>query len=239
MTVTAPHIIHVADLEVEVVRKNIKNLHLGVYPPDGHIRVATPLKIGDEAVRRFTIARLPWIRRQQQAFQKQERQSAREYVSGESHYFAGRRYRLQVIERQGKAEVRVKTATRLALYVPADTRKQRREKVLMEWYRQRLKEQLGPVVQKWSELLGVPVPEWRVKQMKTKWGSCNIQARRIWLNLELAKQPPQCVEYVVVHELTHLLERHHTKRFQALLDLHLPQWRLLREQLNALPITAP
>lgn len=234
---TGRHTINVSDLSVEVVRKDIKNLHLGVYPPHGHVRVATPLKIDDEAVRLFTIARLPWIRRQQQAFQQQERQSPREYVSGESHYFQGRRYRLRVVEREGKAEVGKRTATRLLLYLPPGSGAAAREALLSGWYREQLKAQLPPLVEKWSTLIGVDAPEWRIRRMKTKWGSCNIQAGRIWLNLELVKKPPHCLEYVVVHEMMHLLERHHNKRFQRLLDQHLPNWRALRDELNTLPVT--
>lgn len=234
---TEPHTITVSELEVEVVRKNIKNLHLGVYPPHGHVRVATPLRVDDEAVRLFTIARLPWIRRQQLAFRQQERQSPREYVSGESHYFQGRRYRLRVVESQGKAKVGKKTATRLTLFIPPASSAAAREALLSGWYREQLKAQIPPLVEKWSALIGVEAPEWRVKRMKTKWGSCNIQARRIWLNLELVKKPLHCLEYVVVHEMMHLLERHHNKRFQGLLDQHLPNWRVLRDELNILPLT--
>jgi predicted metal-dependent hydrolase len=230
------HSILVGDVQVEVVRKAIKNLHLAVYPPDGRVRVATPLRVDDEAVRLFTIARLPWIRRQQNKFIGQERQSAREYVSGESHYFRGRRYRLRVNEGPGPAQVKVATQQRLLLTVPVESTAQQREAVLLAWYRADLKARLPDLVNTWSARLEVPEPAWGVKRMKTKWGSCAIQTGRIWLNLELAKKSPHCLEYVVVHELAHLHERHHNQRFQALLDQHLPLWRSYRAELNASPL---
>ncbi len=232
----ASHSILVGDVQVEVVRKAIKNLHLAVYPPHGRVRVATPLRVDDEAVRLFTIARLPWIRRQQVKFTGQERQSPREYVSGESHYFQGRRYRLRVVTAPGPAHLTLPTQHRLLLTVPSESTIQEREAALLAWYRADLKAQLPDLVQTWSERLAVPEPVWGIKRMKTKWGSCNIQARRIWLNLELAKKSPHCLEYVVVHELTHLHERHHNGRFQALLDQHLPLWRSYRDELNQSPL---
>lgn len=234
----ATHYIHIGDLPVEVVRKNIKNIHLAVYPPDGHVRVATPALVDDDAIRLFTIARLPWIRTQQRRFQQQERQSTREYVSGESHYYQGRRYRLRVMERPGPAEVQIRGRTVLHMGVPAGLTRDQREAVMTEWYRSELKAILPDLIQRWSEVLGVPVPDWGVKHMARKWGSCNIQARRIWLNLELAKHSIQSVEYVVVHELAHLHERHHNDRFRAILDQYLPDWRGIRNALRGVPYSA-
>ncbi|WP_424950298.1 M48 family metallopeptidase [Deinococcus sp.] len=236
MTAATTHTIAVGNLEVEVVRKAIKNLHLAVYPPDGRVRVATPLRVDDNAVRLFTIARLPWIRRQRVKFLGQERQSAREYVSGESHYVWGRRYRLRVVTGTAVAEVTLPTKARLVLTLTGDHDRGEAEAVMLAWYRAQLKERLPELVALWSERLGVPEPAWGIRRMKTKWGSCNIQGRRIWLNLELAKKPPHCLEYVVVHELTHLHERHHNGRFQALLDQHLPMWRSYRDELNRSPL---
>lgn len=232
----APHYIQIGDLPVEVVRKNIKNIHLAVYPPDGHVRVATPALVDDDAIRLFTIARLPWIRTQQRRFQQQERQSPREYVSGETHYFQGRRYRLRVTERPGPAEVQVKGRTVLHIGVPAGFTREQREVVITEWYRAELKAILPELIERWSDVLGVPVPDWGVKHMARKWGSCNIQARRIWLNLELAKHSIQSVEYVVVHELAHLKERNHTIYFRAILDQYLPDWKIRRSTLSVTPL---
>ena len=228
--------ITVRDIEVEVVRKGIKNLHLGVYPPHGRVRVAAPLNVNDEAVRLAVISRLGWIRKQQARFESQTRQSKREMVNGESHYFWGKRYRLNVIEHDGPARVDIRNKSFMDLYMRPGTDPARREQVIWEWYRGHLKDAIQPLVEKWEKKLGVSVSAWGVKKMKTKWGSCNRDAGRIWLNLELAKKPPQCLEYIVVHEMMHLLERHHNDRFTALIDKHLPQWRLYREELNKAPL---
>ena len=228
--------IEVSGIQVEVVRKQIKNLHLGVYPPAGRVRVAVPLWIDDDAVRLAVVGKLGWIRRKQQAFAEQPRQSPREMVSGESHYFLGRRYRLRVIEQAAPPQVRVQGHTTLELSVRPGTDTAKREEILRHWYRQELKRLLPDLIAKWEPIIGVQVAEWGIKRMKTRWGTCNIAARRIWLNLELVKKPPQCLEYVVVHEMVHLLERYHNDRFQAFMDSFLPQWRLHREDLKRAPL---
>lgn len=229
------HHITVSGIVVEVVRKDIKNLHVGVYPPDGRVRVAAPLLVDDEAVRLAVITRLDWVKRQRARFQAQERQSAREYVDRESHYFQGRRYLLKVIEVDGPSKVVLRNST-MELHVPTGVDTERRERVLSQWYRRELRASAAPLVEKWSDRLGVDVAEVRIKRMRTKWGSCNPQAKRVWLNLELAKKPPHCLEYVVVHEMMHLLEKSHNATFQALMDEHMPQWRLYREELNRKPL---
>jgi hypothetical protein len=230
------HQIVVSDLVVDVVRKKIKNLHLGVYPPNGRVRVAAPLHIDDEAVRLAVISRLSWIKRQQARFASQERQSAREYVSGESHYFQGSRYLLDVVYRNAPPEVVLHNSTHMTLFVRPNSDTFQRERVLLRWYRQQLRAQIHAIIAKWEPVIGVQVSEFRIKQMKTKWGTCNIEQRRIWLNLELAKKSPRCLEYIIVHELVHLLERKHNERFVALMDQFLPQWRLVRDELNQAPL---
>lgn len=225
--------ITVSGLTVEVVRKPIKNLHLGVYPPQGRVRVAAPLAVDDEAVRLAVVGKLGWIKRQRAKFQAQPRQSQRRMVSGESHYFLGRRYRLRVHETTGALRIALRGTATMDLFVRPDTTVERREQVLHDFYRAELKRLLPELLEKWQPKLGVEVRAWGIKRMKTKWGTCNIEARRIWLNLELAKKPVQCLEYILVHELAHLHERHHNDRFTALLDQHLSQWRLLRDQLNS------
>ena len=225
-----------AGIPVDVVRKDIKNLHLGVYPPRGRVRVAAPLVVGDEAVRLAVIDKLGWIRRQQAKFAQQPRQSQREMVSGESHYFLGRRYRLRVHEEAGPAPVALRGITSLDLFVPPGIDAIRREAILNRWYREQLRVLVRSMVEKWQSVLGVQVANWGIKRMKTKWGSCNPNARRIWLNLELAKKPVQCIEYIVVHELAHLRERRHDEGFAALMDEAVPNWRLRRNELNALPV---
>lgn len=226
-------IITVSGLTVEVVRKPIKNLHLGVYPPQGRVRVAAPLAVDDEAVRLAVVGKLGWIKRQRTKFQAQPRQSQRRMVSGESHYFLGRRYRLRVHETIGAFRIVLHGKASMDLFVRPETTTERREQVLHDFYRAELKRLIPKMLEKWQPRLGVEAHAWGIKRMKTKWGTCNIEARRIWLNLELAKKPVQCLEYILVHELTHLYERHHNARFVGLLDQHLPQWRTYRDQLNS------
>jgi predicted metal-dependent hydrolase len=226
--------IKVSDITIEIVRKNIKNLHLAVYPPAGRVRIATPLRIDDEAVRLFAISKLPWIKKQRSKFEFQERQTKREYVSGESHYVEGARYRLNVIYQNTPPKVVIRNKKYLDLYVRPGSAIEQRERVLTKWYRQRLKEKVPALFEKWQTVIGVQVNDWDVKQMKTKWGTCNIKAKCIWLNLELAKKPSHCLEYIIVHELVHLLERHHNARFLALMDKFMPQWRAYQNELNQL-----
>ena len=230
------HQIEVGDLRVEVVRKDIKNLHLGVHPPNGRVRVAVPLRLGDDAVRLAVISRLKWIRRQQARFAEQERQSRREMVTGESHYFRGRRYRLDVIEHDGPPSVHLRNNRTMELRVRPEMGPVKREAVLHEWYRQRLREQVPQLLAEWEPKVGVSVARVGIKKMKTLWGSCNAEARRVWLNLELAKKPVVCVEYILVHEMVHILQRHHDDRFRELMDGLMPSWKTFREELNRTPL---
>jgi predicted metal-dependent hydrolase len=230
------HQITINGLSVRIVRKDIKNLHLGVYPPNGRVRVAAPLRVSNDAVRLAVIGKLGWIKRQRARFEAQPRQSAREMVTGESHYFLGQRYRLRVITHTGAGKVLVRNKSTIELQVRRETNALQREKVLLHWYRQQLKELVPTLLEKWQTVLGVQANEWAIKKMKTRWGTCNTAAKRIWLNLELAKKPVQCLEYIVVHELAHLIERQHNGRFIALMDEHLPQWRLYRKELNSVPL---
>jgi predicted metal-dependent hydrolase len=233
---TEKHQIHVSGLTVDVVRKAIKNLHLGVYPPDGRVRVAAPLAVSDDAIRLAVIGKLGWIKRQRKGFESQARQSEREMVSGESHYFLGSRLRLRVIEHDGPAKVALRNKTSMDLYMRPASSLAQRDQALQRWYRAQLKTLIPPLLEKWLPVLGVHVADWGVKKMKTKWGSCNVNARRIWFNLELAKKPVRCLEYIAVHELVHLLERNHNDRFTVLMDKFLPQWRSCRHELNRAPL---
>jgi predicted metal-dependent hydrolase len=221
---------------VEIVRKDIKNFHLAVYPPKGRVRVAAPLRLNDEAVRLAVISRLSWIRKQQERFQQQDRQSAREMETGESHYYKGHRYRLDVIEHHGRPRVALSNNSRMELRIRPGTDRDEREAMLHRWYRRRLRELLPSFVAKWEPQVGVNVAETRIKKMKTRWGTSNAEARRIWLNLELAKKPLSCLEYILLHEMVHFLERHHSERFRELMDKLMPQWRLHRAELNRAPL---
>jgi predicted metal-dependent hydrolase len=233
---TDAHSIVVNGMRVDVVRKEIKNLHLGVYPPGGRVRVAAPMAVSDDAVRLAVITRLGWIKRQQARLKGQARQSDRDYVSGESHFYLGRRYRLNVAEHDGHGRVAVRSGTRIDLTVRRGSGRRERERVFQNWYRKELRRLAAPLISKWAAELGLPGPAWGIKRMKTKWGTCAVEARRIWLNLELIKKPVPCLEYIIVHELTHLLERHHNERFVQLMNTHMPLWRSHREELNVAPL---
>ena len=228
--------IEIRGISVEVVRKDIRHLHVGVYPPKGRVRVAAPHRLDDDALRLAIISRLAWIRRRQAEFERQERQSRRELVTGESHYFEGRRYRLDVIEHDGPPAVRLRNNRTMLLRVRPGAGRDAREAVLHRWYRRRLRDRLPALVAKWEPRVGVRVSDVRIRRMKTRWGSCNAGAGRIWLNLALAGKPATCTEYILVHEMVHFLERRHGERFRALMDGLMPQWRLHREELARAPL---
>lgn len=229
--------ITISNIKIDVVRKNIKNIHLAVYPPTGRVRIAAPLKVNEDAIRLFAISKLGWIKRHQRNFADQERIPLREYKNRESHYFQGKRYLLNIIETEARPKVVLKTKTTLDLFVRPGSSIAKRHEVLTEWYRAELKKQIPPLIKQWEKRLSLQVADWHVKQMKTKWGSCNIGQRRIWLNLELAKKPDCCLEYIIVHEMVHLLERHHNDRFLFYMDTFLPNWRQLKKELGKLPIS--
>lgn len=226
----------VGGLRVELVRKSIKNLHLGVYPPDGRVRVAAPPSVSDEAVRLAVVTRMGWINRQRDKFLKQARQSERDFVSGETHFHLGQRYRVRLIERPGASQIRLTSDRRLELQVPNDRCRDFRERVVQRWQRQLLRERGQALTAEWAARLGVDPPAVGIKRMKTKWGACNAAANRIWLNLELIKKPPECIDYLVLHEIAHLIEPSHGDAFVALLDRYLPNWRTHRDQLNFAPL---
>lgn len=223
--------ISVCGVDVQIDRKEIKNLHIGVYPPHGRVRVATPVKIDDEAVRLAVVSKLSWIKKQVRHFQEQPRQTKREMVSGESHYFLGKRYLLDVIYGSAKHQVVLKHS-HIELHVRANTSVENREKLLSEWYREQLHSLVQEYIPKWEHHIGIKLNDWKIKKMRTKWGSCSIDKKNILLNLNLAKTPVECIEYIVVHEMVHLLERNHNDNFKAHLDRLLPEWREYKDLLN-------
>ena len=229
---TDPTRIEIRGIEVEIVRKDIKHLHLGVYPPEGRVRVAAPLRLDDDAVRLAIISRLAWIRRKRAEFEGQDRQSRREFVTGESHYFEGRRYRLDVIESTGPTGIRLRDNAWMEMRVRPATDRSAREAMLYRWYRAQLRERIPEMVAKWEPRIGVTVLDWRIRRMKTRWGTCNSGGRAALADSELAKKPVSCLEYVVVHEMIHLLERGHNDRFRRILDRVMPTWRPRLEELN-------
>jgi predicted metal-dependent hydrolase len=234
---TASGYLTIRGINVDIVYKDIKHLHIGVYPPMGRVRVAAPKRLDEEQIRLAVIQRLPWIKRQRQQLQDAARQSPREMVTGESHYVWGIRHRLKVIQRPGRAHVEV-AGDRLLMYVPEGIDTDARIKLIQDWQRQQLRLALVPVIGKWEPIIDREVPRWSIRRMKTKWGSCNRETGHIWFNLELAKKHPLCLEYIVVHEMTHLLERHHGERYTKLMDGFMPDWRSRRDELNSTPLAA-
>jgi predicted metal-dependent hydrolase len=234
---TASAYLTVRGIDIDVIYKDIKNLHIGVYPPMGRVRVAAPKRFDDEQVRLAVIQRLSWIKKQREQLQTAQRQSEREMVSGETHHVWGRRHRLRLIQRPGRAHLEV-DGERLLLYAPEGTTEERRRGLLEDWYRQQLRHAIPDLLSKWEPVIGATVPKWTIRRMKTKWGSCNRQSRHIWFNVELAKKHPESLEYIVVHEMTHYLERGHGARFTTLMDGFMPDWRARRDRLNAAPLAA-
>ena len=221
----------IGNLQVQVVRKPIKNLHLSVLPPNGRLRVSAPLHTKDDAIRMLIATRIPWINKQKAKFAGQERQAPREYVSGESHYFWGRRYLLEVAHENKPMRVALKGNNKIILQVPANCAAPKREEVMMRWYRKELRQEAGELLEKWQKKIEVKASSWGIKKMKTRWGTCNHEAGRIWINLELAKKPMAFTEYIIVHELVHLWkEKNHN--FVDLMTKYLPKWRSLKEELN-------
>lgn len=225
----------VGELVFQLHRKAIKNLHINVLPPDGKVRVSVPQGLSDTAIRIAVVRRLPWIRQQQGEFMAQPRQSERVMCSGETHYLWGRGYRLDVTVVEGPASVKLQGGW-IRMQVPAHYDAARRQVLLQKWYRPLLRQRLDRLLQTWLPALQVEPTLVAIKRMKTKWGSSNTQQGRIWINLELVKKPVECLEFIVVHELVHLLERKHNARFTALMDKHLPNWREHRERLNKMPL---
>jgi predicted metal-dependent hydrolase len=223
------------DIAVEVTRKDIRTLRLGVHPPDGRVTVSAPVAITEESIRTFVLARLDWIRKHRQNLLSREYEVARSYTDGECHYFSGQRYVLKVVESRDATRV-VLGDDVLVMKVRPGASAERRRSILEEWYRQQLKMAVPGLIAGYQSHMGVRVHAFGVKRMRTRWGTCNPRARRIWLNLELAKKPPECLEYIVVHEMVHLLEPRHNARFRALMDTYLPRWRLYRDLLNSMPV---
>ena len=228
------HIV-VGGITIQVEKKLIKNMYIRVLPPDGIVHIAVPGNTSDDAIRMFAVSRIAWIKKQQHKFAEQARQAQRQYVSGESYYVWGRRYRLEVIYSSTNNAVSV-SGNRLILQVRRESTVKQRENTLNEWYRDQLKQAVPSVLEQCEKTVGVRVAEWHVKNMRTKWGSCIPERKRIWLNLQLAKKSPECLEYVIIHELVHFLERSHSDSFREYMDKFYPMWRTVKEGLNSQPL---
>ncbi|WP_440063562.1 M48 family metallopeptidase [Pseudomonas syringae] len=227
--------IQLGDIRVEVQRKNNKHVHLYVYPPEGRVHISAPLHMGLDALRAFAISRLSWIKAQQRQMRSQPRETEREYLNRESHQVWGRRYLLEVIEVNAAPVVELKHSA-LVLQIRPGSDEARREALLESWYREQLRAKLPVLLGKWQPLMGVNVRRILVQRMKTRWGGCNPSTGNIRLNTELAKKPPECLEYILIHELAHLIEPTHSNRFLALMDKFMPHWRQIKDELNRLPV---
>ena len=227
--------IDLGDLRVEVIHKAVRNLHLTVLPPQGKVRVTAPMHMKLETIRVFTVSRLAWIKTQQRRMRAQEREAPRQYLERESHHVWGRRYLLKRQEVDAPPAVVLKRS-HLVMQVRPGATEGRCQELLDAWYREQLHAAVAALVAKWEPVMGVHVRRVFVQRMKTRWGSCNPGAGTIRLNTDLAKKPPECLEYLVVHEMTHLLEPTHSARFLALMDLFLPNWQQVRAALNRLPV---
>lgn len=227
--------LRVGDLEVEVIRKDIKNVHLSVLPPNGRVRMSAPAHMKLDTLRVYAVSRLQWIRKQQAKLRGQDRESPRDYIERESHYLWGKRYLMTVAEKDEPPKVEL-THRNMILQVRPGASQEKREEILAGWYRDRLREAVPPLIGRWEPMLGVKVEKFFIQHMKTKWGSCSPDRGTIRLNSELAKKPPECLEYLVVHEMVHLLEPTHNDRFLGLMGRFMPNWRSRRDTLNSLPV---
>lgn len=227
--------ITLGDISVDVAQKDIKNVHLSVYPPSGRVRISAPLRMEMDTIRVFAISKLSWIKKQQNKFLSQVRETPRECITMESHYYLGKRYLLRVIEHDASPKIAIKHDT-MEMYIRPNTGLKKRQEILDEWYRQNLKEIIPGIIAQYEKIMKVTVNEFGIKKMRTRWGTCSRVPKRIWLNLELAKKPKEYIEYIVVHEMAHLLERRHNERFVALMDQFLAKWRFYKKGLNRIPL---
>lgn len=227
--------ITLGDIDIEVIQKDIKNVHLSVHPPLGRVTIAAPLHLNMDTIRIYSISKLGWIKKQQTKFRKQKREKARLFISRESHYLLGKRYMLKIVPATGKHQIEVKV-NKIFMHVHPESTTENRQRLMEEFHRAQLKAIIAPLIQKWQRTLKVSANDVRIYKMSTKWGSCNERTGRILLNLELAKKPVEMIEYVIVHELAHLIERKHNDKFVAVMDKFMPNWKVMKDGLNEIGI---
>lgn len=232
-----PETIQLGDIDITLTRKDIKNVHLSVLPPAGRVTMSVPKATRLDVARAYAISKLGWIREQQEKLLGQARETPRQFVERESHYLWGRRYLLSILEEDVKPFVRL-THGRIILTVRPGNSQEKREEVLHEWHKALLHKEVPALIRKWETKLGVAVSGYFLQRMKTKWGACNHRAGNIRLNTELVKKPKDLLEYVIVHEMVHLIEPTHSTRFLELLTEHYPGWREARAEINEMPLTA-
>ncbi|WP_282432932.1 M48 family metallopeptidase [Leptospira johnsonii] len=221
---------------IEVIQKEIQNLHLSVYPPNGRVRISAPKEMDMDTIRIYTISKFSWIKKQQRKFKAQARETKRDYISRESHYYLGRRYLLRIFKGSTRPSIERKYSY-IDLCVPPGISKMKKHTLILDWYRKELKQISEPIFNHWVRKLNLNNVEFSIRIMKTRWGSCNREKRKIWLNLELVKKPKECIEYIIVHELLHFFEKNHSPRFNSLMSKYCSNWKDLREKLNRLPIS--
>jgi predicted metal-dependent hydrolase len=222
--------LNISGIPIEVCKKDIKNMHLYVKPPKGNVVVSAPLTMSDEAIERFVRTKASWIKKQVAKFDNQPRQSEREYVSGETLFVWGKRHYIQT--EYGNKNSLVLSGDRAVLTVRKESTAEHRENFVREWYRELLKAEIARLLPKWEKATGLKATGWQTKYMTTRWGTCNTKTGKIWLNLQLAKKTPECLEYVILHELVHLVEKTHNERFVSLMDKYMPMWREVKTTLN-------
>ncbi len=228
--------ITIGNIKIEVEHKDIKNLHLSVYPPNGYVRIAAPCKLDLDTIRIYALSKLDWIKKQQTKFIEQERETEREYLNRETHLYKGERYLLRISENNKTNSVNIEHDA-LVVYVRGKKEGKNIQSIIEGWYRQELKKSAEPLIKKWENIIGVKVNEFSIRKMKTRWGSCDIKTGKIGLNIELIKKPIDCLEYIIVHEIIHLFERTHNHNFTAYMNKYLPQWKEIRTELNKLPLS--
>ena len=227
--------LQIEDISIDVEWKKIKNIHLRVCPPDGRVRISAPVRVDSVILRGFAESKLDWVRKQQARIRGSKPPEPEEFVSGEVHLFGGEHFVLEVAERVAKPEV-ILDGNIMRLYVRPGTTVEKRQAVLEEFYRAQLRKALPAIITGWERVMNVRVNDFGIKRMKTRWGTCNRKVGRIWINLELAKRSPECLEYIVVHEMVHLIERGHNAIFYGHMDRFLPQWHLIKKELNRTPL---
>lgn len=227
--------IEISGIQIEIQKKDIKNLHLSVLPPDGKVRISAPMHLSDESITMFVRTKIGWIKKQQEKFERQPRQSEREYISGETLYVFGQQYFLRV-EYSYKGNSLVLSGNDAILTVRKESTAKQRENFVNEWYREQLKAEIAQLLPKWEKVTGLKCSSWQTKYMTTRWGTCNTQTKKIWLNLQLAKKPIECLEYVILHELAHTQVKNHGVDFVAIMDKYMPYWRDIKKTLNNLKL---
>lgn len=228
---TSTKVLQVNNVDIDVIKKDIKNIHLAVYPPDARVRISAPFSYDDETIKLFAVSKWAWIKDNIETVKNQTRIPPKDYISGESHYLFGKRYMLKVVE--GKSSIDIKGMNKLIMTVRKNATKDSKKRLMESWYRKQLTDKLNVLIPQWEETTGLQISSWQIKKMKTRWGSCSINKKSINFNLELAKRKVKEIEYVILHELSHLVEKTHNQKFVSHIEKYMPNWKLYRKELNS------